>query len=122
MLNSYYSKRTFDTKEISAKELTELAYRANLECNFLNNPAMQTGKWDQAIEIFEPIANKHSFHIVAWYCIMECYKKLGKTEKANEIKQQIVELIDNEKRATDMFEKYGDLMPSIDRKAALQTQ
>lgn len=110
---AYVRGRSFDTKEISAVELTELAYRANLDCNFINNPNKKSGSYKRAIALFESLLSVYPFHIAAWYSMMECYQKLGNKQKAEDIKQKITELIRTNPLAADMYNKYGDLMANV---------
>lgn len=109
-----FAERMFDTPEITAKELHELLYRANLECNFINNPNKVKGKFAKAIELYQDIVEMYPFHIMGWYCIMECYQALGDKEKADQKKNKITALIQSDKRATEMFLKYNDLMPDLE--------
>jgi tetratricopeptide (TPR) repeat protein len=110
---AYFLARTFDTKEISAKDITELAYRANLECNFINNPNKKSGSYERAISLFESILARYSFHVVAWYSMMECFEALGNMEKVEAIKQEIKRLIRTNSMASDMYNKYKYLMINL---------
>jgi pentatricopeptide repeat protein len=106
-----FDHRGFDTPDISADELNDFAYRANLDCNFLNNPNKVKGNFKKAIKIYEDILSRIPYHIVAWYCIMECYLKLKKMKKAEEIKNRMKKLIQSDNRAKKMYLKYKDMMP-----------
>lgn len=109
-LNTVFDSRQFDTPEITARELNDFVYRANLECNFLNNPNKVGGQFKKAILIYQDIVLRYPFHIIAWHCLMECYKGLGDNVKVEQIKGTVENLIKTDKRAEDMFIKYGDLM------------
>jgi radical SAM superfamily enzyme YgiQ (UPF0313 family) len=108
-----YQDRQFDTKEITAKELKKLSYRANLECNFINNPNKVWGRYEKAIEIYEDVLVKYPFHIVSLYCIAECFRKLEQHNKAQLVIEKINKLISSDKRAKEMYDKHHDLMPNI---------
>jgi len=108
-----YDRRVFDTKEISAKDLNDFVYRANLDCNFIHNPNIVEGNFEKAINIFEDILSKHEFHIIALYCIAECYKNLRRETECRSTYQKIRDLIDKDPRAAKMFEDYGNLMKSF---------
>ncbi|MDP3396787.1 MAG: cobalamin-dependent protein [Methanoregula sp.] len=110
---STYSERTFDMPEISAQELNDLAYRANLECNFLFNPNFLKGDYDRALKLYTDITFKFPFHVVAWYCILRCYKKMGQTREAAEIEAKLRALTLHNSVGKEMFLKYKDLMPEI---------
>ena len=110
---AYFLGRDFDTPEITAIDLRELAYRANLECNFLNNYNKETGNYEKAISLYKDIIARYPFHIIAWYSMMECYENLENKEKTNEISDKIKEIIKEDNLSLDMFKKYNDLMPKI---------
>ncbi len=111
--NAIFDERKFDTPEITANELNELAYRANLNCNFINNPNKINGRFDNAIMLYKDILSRHPYHIIALYCIMECYQLNGNLEKAEHVIKKISLLIKNDVRAKEIFIKYGDLMPNF---------
>jgi radical SAM superfamily enzyme YgiQ (UPF0313 family) len=108
-----FGQRCFDTPEISAAELTDLSYRANLEVNFFGNINKQNGNYSKALGIYNDIVRLHPFHIVAWYCIMECYERLNNHQKATETRDKLYTLIHQDARSAEMYSKYRDLMPLI---------
>lgn len=108
-----FSERNFDTPEISALELNELIYRTNLECNFINNTNKVNRNYEKAITLYNDIVETYPFHIIGWYCIMECYKHLGDFEQVHRIYEKINNLIKYDKRAYEMFHKYNDLIPNF---------
>ena len=61
------------------------------------------------------IVRLYPFHIVAWYCIMECHAGLRDRQKAAEVRRKLDELVRRDARSAEMFRKYGRLMPSIAR-------
>lgn len=112
--NTDFFARKFDTPEITAKELNDFVYRANLDCNFINNPNFVSGKFEKAISIYKDILLRHPFHVIAWYCIMRCYKLLGEDERFRETEKTLRELIKADERAANMFNKYGNMMQGFD--------
>ena len=116
---SFFQRRMFDTKEISANELEELTYRVNLDCNFINNPNKINGKYDVAIEFYKEIVSAYPFHIIAFYCLWECYEALGNFKESEQVNKRIYDLVKTDKRAHDMFVKYNDLMPKIEKNKVL---
>ena len=110
---SFFQERLFDTPEISAEELKEYKYRANLEINFIHNPNKENGRFERAIEIFTDVVLRHPFHIVAWYCILDCYRKMGDLKQAAFERKRILSLIKKDSRAMAMFRKYEDLIPDL---------
>lgn len=111
--NTIFMERQFDTPEISAAELNEFAYRANLDINFLNNHNKVTGQYEKAIVLYRDVVGTHPFHIIGRYCIMECQRLLGNLDDAAETENTILNLIRVDQRAQKMYEKYGDLMPNL---------
>ena len=105
-----FGQRCFDTPQISGKELEELAYSANLDVNFINNINIKNKNYQKAITIFKDIVRVYQYHIVAWFCIMKCYKKLNNKKKADETKKKIDFLIKKDNRSLEMFQKYKHLM------------
>lgn len=107
---AFFQERNFDTKEISAVELKEFAYRSNLECNFIDNINLTSGNYSKAIDIFTDITLRYPFHIIAWYCIMKCYKHLNDFENVIKVEKEIKNLIKTDKRALEMYTKYEYLI------------
>jgi anaerobic magnesium-protoporphyrin IX monomethyl ester cyclase len=115
----YYSKRTFDSAEISAQALSDLTYYANLYCNFTNNINLRLGSWDRALELFEPIANKYPFHLIAFDCLLRCYRGLGRLESVQATEAHLKEAFRSDERAQEMFRKYGELLQPATRTTLL---
>jgi radical SAM superfamily enzyme YgiQ (UPF0313 family) len=105
-----FDSRQFDTPQISADEINDLVYRTNLDCNFINNPNKMNGHFEKAVIIFEEVVSNYPFHIIAWHCLWECYKNLGYDQKAHQTETHIRKLIQTDKRASEMFAKYGDMI------------
>jgi len=53
----------------------------------------------------------HPYHIIGWYCLMECYEGLNNFLKVSEIKTNLHTLIKNDSRAQEMYNKYAHLIP-----------
>lgn len=113
--NFSYHERHFDTEKITAEELNEFVYGANLEVNFINNPNIINGNFNKAIDILTDIVIHYPFHIMGWYCIMRCYKGLGNEKKVKELSDKIDKLIKSDFRSAEMFSKYGYLMKEFEK-------
>lgn len=117
---SSYGHRSFDTPEISADDLNELASRANLECNFVGNPNLIAGNYERASWLFRDIVVKFPWHVVAWYCLMRCEEFLEfdkgtwDRERQNRRRSFIVMIMETNPLAREMFLKYRDLMPDLE--------
>lgn len=111
--SGFFWKRNFDTVEIGAEELNNYVYRLNLKYNFLENVNRRSGRFVEAIEIYEGILNKYPYHVIGWYCKAECFKSMGDVDKECSTREHLTALIRLDKRAKEMFEKYKDLMPNF---------
>jgi radical SAM superfamily enzyme YgiQ (UPF0313 family) len=110
-----FRKRIFDTPEISADELNELQYRANLDVNFINNPNLVDGNYSKALELYDDVLGKYPWHVVALCCKKRCFEGLGDSTKAQEMMKMINELIKTNKRSQAMLMKYSDLMEELQK-------
>ncbi len=108
--NTVFDRRQFDTPEMAAEDLNDFAYRANLDCNFLNNPNKVNGRFEKAIRIYKDVVSRYPFHVIAWYCIMECYRGLGDEGQTKRVEIDLRKLIQSDKRAAEMFANYGDMI------------
>ena len=120
-----FKVRNFDTNEITATELNDLAYEANLDINFLNNRELRQGHYSKAVGMFEEIVSKYHFHIFGLICLRKCYLKMGNTAELDRVQSQIEKLLVNNHNAKQMIHKFGHLLPdlsqavfTIDRKAS----
>ena len=75
--DGYFLERTFDTKEVDAKELKDILKLANLKMNFFENYNMRTENWDRALTVFLEIGNKYPLHLACLYCLAICYRSKG---------------------------------------------
>jgi len=107
---AFFHERDFDTSEITAAELKEFAYRANLEVNFFNNPNFLSGNYEKAISLFKEVLASFPFHIIAWYCMIKCYEAMGDEAEAAKVGKRIDALIDENELSRQMYLKYGALM------------
>lgn len=118
----YYSRRNFDTPEITSGDLGDLVYRANLLCNFRDNINLQLGNWTKGLELFTPIARKYPFHIIAQDCIRRCYEGLGDAAGAAGALAAIENAVRDDNRAWDMAKKFGDLLSPATQQAILAAE
>jgi anaerobic magnesium-protoporphyrin IX monomethyl ester cyclase len=111
--NTVYGTRIYETKEITGKDLESLAYRTNLDVNFLNNVNFRDGAYDRVIEIFNDILVKYPFHIFAEYCLVRAYHLKLDAELAESHLKNLISLIATDRRSRKMWEQYSDLLPDI---------
>ena len=98
-------QRHFDTPEITAANLSELAYTANLEVIFIGNKNLRNGNFKKASAIFNDIVSAYPFHIIALYCMVECYEGLHDYEKASSTIKALLNLIKKDIRAADYVQQ-----------------
>ena len=108
-----FQGRNFDTSELKADQLMEIVYRTNLEANFIGNRQMRIGDYTLALEVFNDVLKLHPYHVIAHYMCMQCFKKLGKPEAANERFKKIIHLVRTVDTSAEMLRKYGDLVPEL---------
>ena len=111
-----FKARHFDTDEISAEELNDLAYEANLDLNFLNNRQIRQGQYSNAVGIFEEIVSKYPFHIFGLVCLRTCYIQLDETAMFDEVQSKIDGLMLENRDAKQMVDKFGHLIPNLSQK------
>ena len=104
-----FRDRVFDTKEISKEDITELAYRANLNVNFVNNINIKRRDFKNAETIFTNFIKMYDFHIFAYDCLRRIYKCTGDFEKESETIKTMKMLIGSNVKSRE-FQKYFDLL------------
>lgn len=82
-----------NTPDISASEITEMAYLLNLEFNFVNNYRIRIGDYVSAITRLGDIANRHPDHAFAHYYLAEGYKGVGNKNKCSEHLDRFFEIV-----------------------------
>lgn len=106
-----HGSRTFDTPEISAKELNDLVYDTNIECNFVHNSNIRHERYWKAITMFDRIILRfYPFHIVARYYRGLSYLKLGITEQAHDDFESCKRWIQKNEESKRLYERYGSNM------------
>ncbi len=106
--------RNFDTPEISAKELEQLVYDVNINCNFFNNANLRNHRYNRAINYFNfMVLDRYPFHIVAYYCRALAYRGLQNEEKAVADFRRCAQWVRSDKESRRLYERYGDKMPLL---------
>jgi len=108
-----YGLREFDTKEITANELNDLLYEANIEINFLNNYNINARNYEKALVSFKDIVLDYPFHVVGHYMLYVCYKEQGDYSQAHKQLDTIKNIINSSDKANNMYQKYKDRMIGI---------
>lgn len=102
--------RNFDTKEISAKEIVELAYRSSLAINFVNSALLNRKDLSKAKKIFMNFIEVFPFHIFAWANFYKIFESEENEDELDRILKTITQLIQSNNSSKDMYKKYGDLL------------
>lgn len=102
--------RNFDTAEITAKEIVELAYKSSLEINFIKSSLLNTTDFSKAKKVFRNFTEVFPFHIFAWANLYKIYKLEGNKEEYEKIISTLIHLIDFNSSSKDMYEKYGGML------------
>ena len=93
--DAFFQERTYDTAEIGAQELKDLAYGANLRINFFENYNLRSGQYEKAIELFLDILRAYPSHLAARICLAKAYEQTGKSELAQEAFAKARELVES---------------------------
>jgi radical SAM superfamily enzyme YgiQ (UPF0313 family) len=101
--------RTFDTAEIGARDIKELAYRANLKVNFIQNTYIANGDYENAEIVFSNFVQQYDFHLFAFDCLRRIYKETGRGSEERQVVSQMLELIRSSGKAQSFY-KYFDLL------------
>ena len=101
--------RLFDTKEISAKDIKEVAYRGNLEVNFINNTYIQKRDYVNAEIVFSNFVKQYNFHIFGYDCLRRIYNETDRPTESEEMWATMVRLLQTNSKARS-FAKYFDLL------------
>ena len=81
-LDSLSMKKCFiKTEEYSPEYIEYIAYRMNLELNFIHNSNLVHKRYHKALEYFTDIIRKFPTHAFAHYCISLCYAHLDQNKK-----------------------------------------
>jgi radical SAM superfamily enzyme YgiQ (UPF0313 family) len=72
------------TPEYQPEYIEYIAYRMNLEFNFLENYNMRKHNYEKALLNFNDVLSKYPGHAIAHYCVAVCYDKLANMEKRDE--------------------------------------
>ena len=112
---AFFRERNFDTDEISAEELKNIAYEANILNNFFNNYNLRIGDYSRAITMYNYILADYPQHIAAHYCSAIAYKKMGKTKEYEDTLKLCVDLLSakEETMAHGIYKKFSELFTDL---------
>ena len=101
--------RVFDTPQIAALDLKEMAYRANLDVNFVHNINIRKGDYENARIIFTNFIKSFDFHIFAHDCLRRICLHTGDDDGARRVQDQMKHLMETNPKAQS-FRTYFDLL------------
>jgi hypothetical protein len=103
--------RIFDTPEIKADDIMDMAYSANLEINFIHNCDIKDEKYDEAEIIFENFTKSFPFHIFAFDALRRIQKAKKDLKKEQKYLEMMLKLVNTDIRAKELM-KYAYLFDS----------
>ena len=103
-------ERFFDTPEITASAIKEMAYRANLSVNFLNNPLLAKRMFIEAEVIFTNFTREMDFHVFAFESLRQIYLKTGRKSEAQDTARHMERLLAHNPLSSS-FLRYLDMLP-----------
>ena len=74
---AFHAERTFDTPEIGAQDLKDLAYTSNIRINFFENYNQRNGRYERALGNYRDVLTHHPGHLIAQYCVATTLKQMG---------------------------------------------
>lgn len=74
----FYQDRAFDTHEVTAEELRQIQYDANLEINFVHNRSAP----EVAISLLEGVVRDHPWHVFGWGALSNAYGRAGDEDRS----------------------------------------
>jgi radical SAM superfamily enzyme YgiQ (UPF0313 family) len=116
--NINYKDRTFDTPEITARDLKELMHTADLKLNFLNSPYLAKNDQERlrkAEGIFKEFTKAFEFHIFAQDALRRVYKLMNDDDNAQKTLNHMKYLIKTNDQAKK-FIQYIHLLEEEVRK------
>jgi radical SAM superfamily enzyme YgiQ (UPF0313 family) len=113
--SAMFQERTFDTLEISAKDVKDLSYAANIRVNFFNSYNLRNGHYNRAISFYHQVLDHYPHHLAAQYCIGLAHKYKGDIEeygKAMQLCKQMLAMPDAT-MAHQLYNQFHDLFEDI---------
>ncbi len=112
--NMRMGKRTFDTTELTAEEIENIVYDANIDVNFFNNSNFRNGKYELAIKKWnEMVLKDYPYHIVGRYCRAMAYKSLNKFDEMGDDLISCVEWTNSHLESKRLYDRYKRDMPEL---------
>ncbi|MBA3047747.1 B12-binding domain-containing radical SAM protein [Patescibacteria group bacterium] len=82
--NHIVSKGSIKAPGVDPDEIEKIAYKMNLDVNFVNNSNVLLGLYDRALPYFIHISNKYPKHALAHYVLMNIYKQKKEDDLSKE--------------------------------------
>jgi hypothetical protein len=64
--------------------------------------------------MFRNIVDDYPYHIIGWYMLHICYKKIGDKDESSKCIKTIKKLLETDNRAVGMFLKYEKTLSDLD--------
>lgn len=112
--DAFFQERTFDTPAISARDLKDLTYGANITTNFFGNYNLRMGLHGRAIALFEDVLRSHKGHLIAQYCIAQAQGAMGDALRQEQSLGECRRMLAAEyPLSLSQLAQYRDLMPEL---------
>jgi anaerobic magnesium-protoporphyrin IX monomethyl ester cyclase len=109
---AFFLERTYDTTEIGAQELKDLAYGANLRLNFFENYNLRCGNYSRVIDLFQDIIRMYPEHLAAHVCLSKAFRLAERNAEAYASWKTATELVNRRaSMAIEQIARYPDLFP-----------
>lgn len=114
--DAFFGERVYDTPEIAAQELKDLAYAANIHNNFFGNYNLRMGHYERARQLFQDILNVYPGHLAAQYCIGLAHQKMGNDEGYRHAIEACHDMLAPERDplARRLYASFGELFSQLE--------
>lgn len=92
---------------IPPEMLKNSVYHANLDINFVNSRSLRTRNYEQAIRDFEYVVTIAPDHAVAYYCLAQAYRGLGRNEDAQIAEQHMQDILETNEQQKNYVNDFG---------------
>lgn len=104
-----FAKRNFDTSEIKAEVITDLAFRAVLKNNYINSRLIREGRYAEAELLFVNVTDTIKTQIFGFDALRRIYALSKEREKETAVISHMIDLMQTNRAARE-YHKYLDLM------------
>jgi radical SAM superfamily enzyme YgiQ (UPF0313 family) len=109
---AFFHERTYDTPEIGAEDLKDLAYSANLRLNFFENYNLRCGHYERAANLYRDILRVYPDHLAAHCCLATALRLAGRHDEAERAFEAARDLIERQSpMALEQLARFPEFFP-----------